>query len=104
MKRDVLLGCLLALSVGFGCRQGWEADYSNLGLVEVSGRITLDGTPVTESTVIFECPDKTYSFGTTDAQGNYSLMFNSEQSGALPGPKVVRIQSGGSGEGESAPS
>jgi hypothetical protein len=86
MNRVVVLSCLVGLAVNFGCKQGWEADYSQLGLVEVSGRITLDGTPLADSTVIFECPDKTYSFGKTDGQGNYSLMFNTEQSGALPGP------------------
>jgi hypothetical protein len=88
-----------------GCRQGWEADYSKLDLAEVSGRVTLDGKPLTNATVSFECEDKTYSFGTTDDQGNYKLMFDTIKSGALPGPKTVRIKQGGSGEGtEAAPS
>lgn len=81
-----------------GCQEGWEADYSQLDLVEVRGRITMDGRPLDGVTVIFEHPDRTYSYGKTDANGDYSLMFDSIQSGALPGPKTVRLRQGGGGE------
>lgn len=104
MKTQIAILVVLGTSL-LGCRQGWEADYSKLGLVEVSGKVTLDGEPLTKVTVIFECPDKTYSFGQTDDSGNYKLRFDSIKSGALPGPKIVRIKPGIVGEGsEEAPS
>ena len=81
-----------------GCSDPLATDYSGLGLVEVSGTVTLDGDPLPGATVIFEADDQTYSFGRTDASGRYELMFNSEKSGVLPGRKIVRITMGPIGE------
>jgi len=83
----VLLAPLVA-----GCAQGRSADYGQLDLVEVSGRITLDGVPLGNARVEFENEDLTTSYGITNRLGEYHLMFNSEQSGCLPGPKIVRIR------------
>lgn len=89
---------LVSHLVAVGCG-GVKTDYSNLELRNVSGVVTLDGSPLAEAVVKFEAADGTFSVGQTDASGNYRLMLNSEKSGVMPGPKVVRITSvGGMGE------
>jgi hypothetical protein len=97
-------GLIVSCSIAAGCNYSIDPDYGALGLVDVSGSISLDGAPVANAVVIFEAPDLTFSFGRTDEQGRYELMFNSEKSGVLQGEKTVRIRtSGGVGdEGESS--
>ncbi len=80
---------LCALTVG--CSPGPKADYSKLGLLEISGTITLDGQPVPKAAIFFYREDETYSYGITDAEGRYTAMLNSEKSGVLPGPKRIEI-------------
>jgi hypothetical protein len=82
--------CMVILASG--CNQPTAPDYASLGLAEVSGTIRLDESPLANAHVIFEAPDESYSFGKTDSGGKYKLMFNSQQSGVLTGPKIVRIQ------------
>ena len=77
---------------------GVSTDYSKVDIAQVSGTVTLDGKPLSGVTVLFEAPDKTTAFGTTDASGSYVLQFNTEKAGVTPGPKVVRIRGGGFGE------
>lgn len=86
-----LCGTLLAILVLSGCGGGIHTDYSDLNLKEISGTVRLDGVPIAGAAVLFEAEDKTFSYGTTDASGRYTLQFNSEQSGVLNGPKIVRI-------------
>lgn len=78
-------------SLGAGCSNNLATDYSDLGLAEVSGTVTLDGEPVPGAHIAFEDDQKRYSYGVTDSSGRYSLMFNSEKSGVMPGPKTVKI-------------
>jgi hypothetical protein len=77
-----------------------HAKYDSLGLVEVSGTVTLDDVPVSGVTVMFrsQTPGEGYSYGTTDENGHYSLQFNSEKSGVTPGEKKVWIVSAPQGE------
>jgi hypothetical protein len=84
--------CVLLLLLLCGCGGARSADYSDLGLVEVSGRVTLDDIPLANARVEFESPDQTCSYAVTDANGEYRMMFNSEQPGCLPGEKTVRIR------------
>lgn len=101
-----LIFTCLGLVTALGCNQEAAPDYARLGLAEVSGTIRLDGNPLANANVIFESPDATFSSGKTNASGEYSLMFNSEQSGVLTGVKVVRIQLGESfndGDAEQLP-
>lgn len=87
--------CLSLVVIASGCsQQPARPDYENLGLAEVSGTVLLDKKPLPNAHVIFESPDQTYSSGKTNSSGTYTLMFNSEQSGVLPGQKIVRIQLG----------
>ncbi len=82
----------LSLILLAGCGQSGP-DYGSLNLSDVSGTVTLDGKPLAKALVLFEADDQTFSCGLTDDSGNYSLMFNSEQSGITKGPKTVRIWS-----------
>lgn len=90
----LLLSCLCLMVIALGCNQQAAPDYASLGLAEVSGTIRMDQAPLANAHVMFEAPDKTYSFGKTNGSGKYTLMFNSQQSGVLPGKKIVRIQLG----------
>jgi hypothetical protein len=83
--------------------------YAELGLVEVEGRVTLDGKPLANAKVAFESENKSTSIGTTDSAGHYALMYDSETPGVTPGSKVVRItladanvEGGGVSEGATA--
>lgn len=79
-----------------GCGTAPQANYKDLGLVKVSGNVTLDGTALPNATVKFESEDGQFSYGETDANGNYSLQFDSEKKGATPGEKIVRISTSAS--------
>ena len=61
-------------------------------LGRVSGRVTLDGEPLPGAAVEFSPlgPGST-SYGMTDDDGNYSMMFSREVAGASLGESVVRI-------------
>jgi hypothetical protein len=87
-----LVYVLLTLLLLAGCTPTPTADYSNLELVEVRGRVTLDGIALAGARVEFESTDATRSTATTDAQGRYRLMFDSRQPGCPPGTKIVRIR------------
>jgi hypothetical protein len=91
------IGASLAFA-GCGKRDG----YAELGLVEVGGTVTLDGKPLSGANVNFESEDKRSSMGTTDSAGKYSLMYDSQTRGVVPGPKIVRITTAEVGEGGGA--
>lgn len=78
-----------------GCGGDFKTDYSDLNLTTATGTVTLDGEPLASARVMFEAPDKTFSYGVTDDAGQYTLMFNSEKEGVTPGQKTVRITMGG---------
>lgn len=94
-----LIAChTLLLFAGCGQHDG----YAELGLVEVSGTVTLDGNPLANAKVNFEGDDKRTATGTTDAAGKYALMYDSQTRGTTPGPKIVRITTVEVGEGGGA--
>ncbi len=82
------------ITASFGCRDQLQPEYEKLGLVDISGRVTLDGQPLSNCTVIFEESEFLYSSGVTDSNGNYKLMFDSRKSGIVPGEKTVRFKAG----------
>ncbi|MCA9030808.1 MAG: carboxypeptidase regulatory-like domain-containing protein [Planctomycetaceae bacterium] len=91
MKNPIAYILLFSLTLALGCGSN-RVDYSNLGLVNVSGTVKLDGAPVSDAIVVFEdLETSTRSYGLTDSSGNYSLQFNSEKSGIIPGEKKVLI-------------
>lgn len=85
-----------------GCSTRPRADYSQLGLVQISGTITLDGQPVAGAAIFLSAPDESYSYGVTNAQGRYTMMLNSEKSGVIPGEKRVEISTARHPLGEAA--
>jgi hypothetical protein len=99
----LLLIVLTCVSLIGGCSGGRNRDYSELGLVDVTGAVKLDGTPLPAATVIFESPQGQRSIGVTDANGFYHLQYSSEESGVTPGEKVVRIYTGVIPDGEYTP-
>ncbi len=83
---------LVAMGVTNGCSSGYRIDYSNVDLAQVSGRVTMDKEPIPYAQVMFhDAKFDTITFGLTDVNGKYRLMFNSEKEGAEPGEKIVRI-------------
>ena len=92
--RSRTLGCWVALSLAIasGCESKPATDYGKLGLVSVSGRVTLDGEPLAKAVITFDdVQDGTFSFGQTDSGGQYKLRFDSDMPGVKPGRKIVRI-------------
>lgn len=78
-----------------GCSTGSTPNYAELGLVQISGKITVDGAPLANTRVQFVSPeDGSFSSGATDTNGRYSLMFDSETAGIIPGKKRVVFLSG----------
>jgi hypothetical protein len=92
------VGLLLA-----GCSGPGDADYAKLNLVDITGTVMVDGVPVEGVEVRFEDNPFQYSFGVTDASGNYKMMLNNRKSGVTPGSKKVRFvpKSGGGAAGVS---
>jgi hypothetical protein len=77
---------------------------SDITLVEVSGKVTLDGVPLEGATVNFQ-PSSTKieapsSFGRTDADGRFELSTAAGKQGAIPGQHRVRISKSSDPEGE----
>lgn len=96
----LLLGSTCLLMVG--CNSGPVTDYSKLGLVSISGSVSLDGKPVSDAAVFFYTEDDRYCFGVTDQSGKYTARLNSEKSGVTPGEKRVEIWTSRNPLGDSA--
>ncbi len=107
----------ILLSCGFcpmlGCGEGIEEPE----LGQVKGKVTVDGQPGANLSVMFEpqasgaASGKTASqvgggsMATTDAGGNYELLYKGAAKGAVIGTHIVRISSaagGGPAGGQSA--
>ena len=84
------LGAVLVLT-GFGlsgCGPGGPE------LADVEGKVTVDGKPVPNAQVTFipSAPGGSPSYGKSDAEGHYSLMFTRDKSGAMLGTHEVRVE------------
>ena len=91
-SRVVVCFFSLTFAITSGCESKPSAIYSTLGLVAVSGRITLNGQPLAKAVVTFDdAQDGSFSYGLTDANGKYKLRIDSDMWGAKPGKKIVRI-------------
>ena len=88
-----LAGSALVIAAAFaaGCGGRTTADYGSLELGDVGGTVTLDGKPLEGAVVRFYQGETRYSYGQTDADGYYTLRYNSEQAGVSPGEKRVFI-------------
>jgi hypothetical protein len=90
---------VLGIMTASGCG---KSGYTELGLVDVSGSVTLDGKPLPNAKIAFEGEDKRSAMGTTNASGQYTLMYDSQTRGTTPGAKIVRITTVEAGEGGGA--
>jgi hypothetical protein len=84
--RSAVLASLVIACLGCGGDTGPE-------LAEVSGKVTLDGQPLAKVSLQFtpETPGGSPSYGVTDSEGAYELLFSNERSGAMPGKHRVEI-------------
>lgn len=83
---------LFSLTWLSGCSATNDIDYGSVDLVSVSGTVTLDGKPLAGAVVTFEDPEKgTFSFARTNSSGGYTLQFDSQMDGVIPGKKVVQF-------------
>lgn len=83
---------MMAFAITSGCESKPKGVYGTLGLVSVSGRVTLDGQPLANAVITFDdAQDGTFSYGQTDSSGNYKLRLDSDMMGVKPGKKIVRI-------------
>jgi hypothetical protein len=88
-----LFTCCLMLFTS-GCNPTSSPNYSDLGLVEIGGRVLLDGQAMPNVEVrLVTAEDGIYSYGVSDDNGRYSLMFDSRTRGIIPGKKQVVIVS-----------
>jgi hypothetical protein len=81
-----------AFVVVSGCSATNEIDYGSVNLVAVGGTVTLDGAALPSAVITFEDPETgNFSFARTDSSGNYTLQFDSQANGVLPGKKIVKV-------------
>lgn len=87
-KRLTLLTIVLLPALP-GCG---SSDGPPLG--EVTGRVTLDGKPLSGAVLTFiaQSAKGSPSYGGTDEQGRYTLMFTNSKHGAMLGDHVVQIE------------
>ncbi len=80
---------ILIVGAALGCAD--EEGYDKLELIDVTGKVTLDGAPLTGARIVFEALDKSGAEGITDAEGKYRLMYDAQHPGCQAGLKTVRI-------------
>ena len=78
-----MFGFLVTLM--FGCGPGGPE------IATVGGKVTLDGKPLPEASVLFINQNGRPAAAWTDESGNYRLTFDEGRSGAIPGDNLVRI-------------
>jgi hypothetical protein len=72
-------------------------------LAAVRGTVTLDGQPLAHAFVVFSPTQSgTTSYGKTDADGRYEMMFKDNEPGAWIGENLVRISTFDLGTGGKA--
>ncbi len=83
---------LVGLLVVAAALLGWiGCGGETLDLGTVTGTVTLDGEPLEGAEVVFQPEAGRPSYGETDSQGRYRLMFASQQPGAQIGSHRVMI-------------
>lgn len=84
--------CLYILSFAAGCSNDVSGNYQMFEWAPVTGRVTLDGTPLPNAMVTFSEAGYSSSWGITDSDGRYELTFDQKQKGAAIGKKSVVIR------------
>ena len=84
----VVILALLLSSAGCGGGAGGPA------LGTVTGKVMLDGQPVQKATIIFTPESGPPSYGGTNAQGEYTMMFTADKAGAAVGKHTMTLEAG----------
>ena len=80
---------LLTLSLAITGCGGGAGDQPDLGLVK--GTVTFEGSPLAGASVTFMPDSGRPASATTDASGNYELVYIRDEMGAIPGKHSVKI-------------
>jgi len=88
---QVLLGLLISFHIGCS-----SSDQPELG--QVTGTVSMDGKPLTGVAVVFQPENGRPARGTTNAEGQYELVYIRQTKGAKVGPNRVQIASNEEGE------
>lgn len=83
--RGIVFSCRLLLVLELAAAAGCGREYS-----PAEGTITLDGTPLSGATVIFQSPDLPLATARTNKTGHYQVETGGAQ-GVMPGEYVVTI-------------
>lgn len=88
MQPSVLFSFAVTAAFCVGCGAGGPE------VADVTGTVTLDGNPVPGAAVTFhpEAAGGSPSYGVTDDQGKYKMMFTMDRSGAMLGKNWVEIE------------
>lgn len=79
-----------------GCGGGGPGDMPEIG--QVTGTITVDGSPKANVIVAFQPEGGRPSQGITDNQGNYELVYSRDAKGAKIGKNLVTLSTDTSGD------
>ncbi len=89
------LGVMCLVTICCGC--GGNSD-----LASVTGTVTLDGKPLENAQVTFAPTTAgTTSYGRTNSNGEYEMLFSDSEKGAWLGENLVRITTADVGTGDS---
>ena len=89
-KVSGVISTVLLMLLVPGCFGG-----NGVPLGSVEGRVTKDGSPISDATVTFFPEEGRPSVGVTDSDGRYSLQFTRDLDGAMVGKHRVNITYGG---------
>jgi len=64
---------------------------SEMNVAPVAGTVTLDGAPLERASVLFLPDEGRPSFGVTDSEGRYALIYSKDENGAEVGPCTVQV-------------
>ncbi|MFC1597648.1 carboxypeptidase regulatory-like domain-containing protein [Planctomycetota bacterium] len=81
----VACGSLIVFLLATGCGDGGP-ERGN-----VTGKVTLDGKPLEGADLEFQPTEGSPSYGTTNPDGKYKLMYTRDKKGAMVGEHTVRI-------------
>ena len=96
--RSTIAAALFAAACMAGCAR---EDGPELGTV--TGRVTMDGKPLSRVRVVYSLGHSRPSAGITDSDGRYELRYTVSRMGALPGPHTVQFyQLGSAADGGTA--
>ena len=60
-------------------------------IASVTGRVTMDGQPLANATIVFIPENGRPAGASTDANGRYELNFTQGRRGAIPGKNTIRV-------------